>query len=105
MISRNEGLKLAVNALFQSIPELGNVTLITGVTIFFFSILGINFFKGRFYHCEIENSEFLEFIKFEEDCLQYKGIWKNQRSNFDNIFIAMETLFEMTTTEGWTNIM
>ena len=29
MISRYEGLKLVVNALFRAIPELGNVTLIS----------------------------------------------------------------------------
>ena len=31
--------------------------------------------------------------------------WKSDDMNFDNIFNAMETLFEMSTTEGWTAVM
>ena len=65
MISRNESLKLVVNALFRAIPELGNVTLISGLALLIFAILGINFFKGTFYHCTFED----EAIKSKEDCL------------------------------------
>ena len=31
--------------------------------------------------------------------------WKSDDMNFDNIFNAMQTLFEMSTTEGWTAVM
>ena len=55
MISRNESLKLVVNALFRAIPELGNVTLISGLALLIFAILGINFFKGRFYRCSVDD--------------------------------------------------
>ena len=54
MVSRNEGLKIVVNALIEAIPQLGNVTLITFLALFIFGILGINFFKGRFFYCEFE---------------------------------------------------
>lgn len=33
------------------------------------------------------------------------GVWENEESNFDNIFTASLTLFEMMTTEGWLNVM
>ena len=46
VISRNEGLKLVVNALFSSLPALGNVMLVCGLFVLIFAILGINFFKG-----------------------------------------------------------
>ena len=75
IISRNEGLKLAVDALFRAIPELGNVILITGITLLLFSILGINFFKGTFFYCQIQDKQYLELIKYEKDCLKYGGSW------------------------------
>ena len=57
MISKNEGLKIVVNALFAAIPQLGNVTMISGLSIFIFAILGINFFKGSFYRCLYDGEE------------------------------------------------
>jgi hypothetical protein len=33
------------------------------------------------------------------------GVWMNSDSNFDNILAASTTLFEMSTTEGWVDVM
>jgi len=49
VISRNEGLKLVVNALFSSLPAMGNVMLVCLLFVLIFAILGINFFKGTFF--------------------------------------------------------
>jgi len=57
MISRNEGLKLVVNSLFSSLPALGNVMLVCGMFVLIFAIMGINIFKGKFYHCEISEDK------------------------------------------------
>ena len=57
MISRNEGLKIVVNALFAAIPQLGNVTMVSGLAMFIFAILGINFFKGQFFRCLYDGEE------------------------------------------------
>ena len=51
VISRNEGLKLVVNALISSIPPMMNVLLVCILFVFIFAILGTNFFKGTFYRC------------------------------------------------------
>ena len=39
------------------------------------------------------------------DCSNFGGEWVNAASNFDNIFTATLTLFEMMTTEGWLVVM
>ena len=49
MVSRNEGLKIAIQALLGSIPAIGNVIIICLLFVLIFAILGVNFFKGRFY--------------------------------------------------------
>lgn len=33
------------------------------------------------------------------------GEWKSERSNFDNVFYGVLTLFQMATTENWVNVM
>mmetsp|Transcript_75812 Transcript_75812/g.164111 ORF Transcript_75812/g.164111 Transcript_75812/m.164111 type:complete len:115 (-) Transcript_75812:70-414(-) len=49
MISRNEGLKLIVDALLTAIPALGNVLMVCSLFIFVFAIVGINIFGGKFW--------------------------------------------------------
>ena len=71
MISRFEGLKLVVNALFRAIPELGNVTLISGLALLIFAILGINFFKGTYFKCTES-----EGVITKEDCLEKGAEWE-----------------------------
>ena len=56
MISRNEGLRLVVNALLASIPSMTNVMLVCLLFLMIFAITGINFFKGAFYKCSLADS-------------------------------------------------
>jgi hypothetical protein len=46
MISRNEGLKIAVQSLINAIPGILNVLVISGLFFMLFGILGTNYFKG-----------------------------------------------------------
>mmetsp|Transcript_15907 Transcript_15907/g.24536 ORF Transcript_15907/g.24536 Transcript_15907/m.24536 type:complete len:213 (+) Transcript_15907:5159-5797(+) len=74
VISKNEGMRLVVNALFASIPSMTNVLLVCALFILIFSIMGVNYFKGAFYHC-IDNYETgqvvdVELIFTKDDCLK-----------------------------------
>lgn len=51
MISRNEGMRLVVNALFASIPSMTNVLIVCLLFILIFASTGISFFAGKFYRC------------------------------------------------------
>jgi hypothetical protein len=51
LISRNKGLKVAVRALVQAIPNILNVMIITLLFFIIFGIIGISYFKGKFYYC------------------------------------------------------
>lgn len=111
MISRNEGMRLVVNALLASLPSMTNVLLVCSLFILIFSIMGVNFFKGSFYFCDTDYSK-LPVVELDvsnvttmQDCLDKGGAWVNQNSNFDNCIDAMSTLFQMTTTEGWVDVM
>lgn len=51
MISRNQGLKIAVNSLINSIPYIRDVIVVSVLFLLLFAILCTNFFKGSFYSC------------------------------------------------------
>ena len=52
VISRNQGLKLVVNAIFSTIPAMMNVLLVCSVFLLIFALLGVHVFKGTFYYCD-----------------------------------------------------
>ncbi len=87
------------------------VLLLLVIAIFFFflfAIFGTTFFKGRFYHCLKDNiSEFypIDKIVTKWDCLNGGGDWINQILNFDNVYKSMASLFVLSSTEGWGDIM
>lgn len=51
VISSNEGMKIVVNALFESIPVLFNVLLIVILFVFIFGILGVQMLVGQLGSC------------------------------------------------------
>ena len=93
---------MVVNALMISIPSISNVVMVCALFLMIFAITGINLFKGRFFYCSIPDNIN---IRTKTDCLEAGGSWLNMPENFDNIFNAMMSLFDMMSTEGWQNIM
>ena len=102
MISRDPGMKLIVNALLQSIPSMGNVTIVCMLFVLIFAIMGVDFFKGLFKYCSISDNPK---ITDKPTCLANGGEWMHVNENFDNVLNGMTTLIEMMTTEGWIDVM
>jgi len=57
MISRNPGLRIAVQSLINAIPDIGNVLVVSLLFLLLFAILGTNMFKGLFFRCLTDNVE------------------------------------------------
>lgn len=53
MISRNQGLKIAVFSLMNSIPFLVDVMVVSILFLLLFAILCTNFYKGAFWSCVV----------------------------------------------------
>ena len=47
----------------------------------------------------------MDLVDTKEDCLNLGGEWVNSKSNFDNVPNAMLTLFIMSSTESWIDVM
>lgn len=106
IISRNEGLKIAIKSLVMAFPDMINIIIIMLLFFICFGIIGISYFKGKMFACKTD------FISFKIDeipnkwvCFNTGGEWVNPDSNFDNIQNSMRTLFLLSTTSDWTDIM
>uniref|UniRef100_A0A8C4VKV3 Calcium voltage-gated channel subunit alpha1 I n=1 Tax=Gopherus evgoodei TaxID=1825980 RepID=A0A8C4VKV3_9SAUR len=102
VISRAPGLKLVVETLISSLKPIGNIVLICCAFFIIFGILGVQLFKGKFYHClgvDIRN------ITNRSDCVAANYKWVHQKYNFDNLGQALMSLFVLASKDGWVNIM
>ena len=106
-LKRNLGLKTQVLSLIKAVPGISNLLQISALIFFIFSIQAVSLFKGTFYYCDTVNvPEYAQpEIMTKWDCLDYGGDWVNQDGNFDNVFVALQTVFGMISTEGWLNVM
>ncbi|RLW04716.1 hypothetical protein DV515_00005497 [Chloebia gouldiae] len=112
-LSRFEGMRVVVNALVGAIPSIMNVLLVCLIFWLIFSIMGVNLFAGKFYHCvntttgemfdisDVNNyTQCVELIKNNQSAR-----WKNVKVNFDNVGAGYLALLQVATFKGWMDIM
>ena len=108
-ISRWEGMKVVINALFSAIPQIGNVLLLCSLFWLIFAILGVQFFGGQFYKCIDTSTEELFDVSVVNDkaaCLaRNDSAWVNSNVNFDHVGTGFIALFQVATFEGWMEVM
>ncbi|NP_001340890.1 sodium channel protein type 1 subunit alpha isoform 6 [Homo sapiens] len=112
-LSRFEGMRVVVNALLGAIPSIMNVLLVCLIFWLIFSIMGVNLFAGKFYHCinTTTGDRFdIEDVNNHTDCLKLierneTARWKNVKVNFDNVGFGYLSLLQVATFKGWMDIM
>lgn len=82
----------------MSIPGIINSMIICTLFIFIFGVIGINYFKGRLYNCDIRGLEISNHIDNKWDCLNNGALWKNQFYNFDNTGNSMVSIYIVSAT-------
>nr|CAB3227403.1 voltage-dependent T-type calcium channel subunit alpha-1G [Phallusia mammillata] len=103
VISRAPGLKVVVQTLLSSLKPIGNIVLICCAFFIIFGILGVQVFKGKFYHCEGPN---IRYVTNRTQCLDFSdNTWINHRYNFDDLGQALMSLFVLSSKDGWVEIM
>uniref|UniRef100_A0A8D2LVR3 Calcium voltage-gated channel subunit alpha1 H n=1 Tax=Varanus komodoensis TaxID=61221 RepID=A0A8D2LVR3_VARKO len=102
VISRAPGLKLVVETLISSLRPIGNIVLICCAFFIIFGILGVQLFKGKFYHCEGPD---IRNVSTKADCQSAHYKWVRRKYNFDNLGQALMSLFVLSSKDGWVNIM
>lgn len=106
-LSRFEGIRVVLNALFGAIPSIFNVLLVCLVFWLIFSIMGVQLFAGRFYKCVFDNHTKVpyELVSNMNECIAKNYTWMNSRINFDNVINAYLALLQVATFKGWIEIM
>ncbi|XP_021568854.1 sodium channel protein type 3 subunit alpha [Carlito syrichta] len=109
-LSRFEGMRVVVNALVGAIPSIMNVLLVCLIFWLIFSIMGVNLFAGKFYHCvNMTTGNMFEVSEVnnlsECQALGKQARWKNVKVNFDNVGAGYLALLQVATFKGWMDIM
>ncbi|XP_038157888.1 sodium channel, voltage-gated, type I like, alpha b isoform X2 [Cyprinodon tularosa] len=110
-LSRFEGMRVVVNALLGAIPSIMNVLLVCLIFWLIFSIMGVNLFAGKYYHCvNTTNDELfpISIVNNKTECLNLvnnSARWRNVKINFDNVGAGYLALLQVATFKGWMDIM
>ncbi len=85
-----------------AIPSIFNVLLVCLVFWLIFSIMGVQFFGGKFYKCVDDDGERLpiDIVDTKYDCLEKNYTWLNSKIHFDHVGHAYLALFQVATFEG-----
>lgn len=70
-----------------------------------FAVVLISYFKGKLSYCNGVSDEDLLGLDDKWDCMDFGGEWLSRIYNFDNFLSSLITLFVMSTTSGWSEIM
>ncbi|XP_077411917.1 sodium channel protein type 4 subunit alpha B-like isoform X2 [Vanacampus margaritifer] len=114
VLSRFDGTKVVATTLFGAIPSIFNVLLACVTLWLIFSIMGVQMFAGKFYHCLNDTSGELFhpasvnnksecFILPEENFTEVR--WKNLEINFDNVLNGFLSLLQVATLKGWLSLL
>ncbi|KAJ7984612.1 hypothetical protein DPEC_G00356580 [Dallia pectoralis] len=112
-LSRFEGMRVVVNALVGAIPSIFNVLLVCLIFWLIFSIMGVNLFAGKFYHCVNTTTDVIfpmTEVNNKSDCLALQQAtqearWVNAKINYDNVGLGYLSLLQVATFKGWMDIM
>ncbi len=89
--------QIVVNALMYAIPSIFNVLLVCLVFWLIFSIMGVQFFGGKFFKCVDEEGERLDttVVNNKFECFEKNYTWVNSKITFDHVGHAYLALFQV----------
>ncbi|XP_014661450.1 PREDICTED: muscle calcium channel subunit alpha-1-like [Priapulus caudatus] len=122
VVSNVPSLQVVLNSILRAMVPLLHIAMLVIFVIIIYAIIGLELFSGKLhnscfsnitgkmveetspcsmeskgYHCALENDEYCQ-----------KNTWEGPNfgiTNFDNFFLAMLTVFQCVTMEGWTDVM
>ena len=66
IISKNENLKLSIQALIVSLPAIGSLMIIVSLIMFIFAIIAVNLLKGKSFYCNTSNVIGMSLLEIEQ---------------------------------------
>ncbi|XP_074041675.1 voltage-dependent calcium channel type A subunit alpha-1 isoform X6 [Leptinotarsa decemlineata] len=112
-IKRVPKLKAVFDCLVNSLKNVINILIVYILFQFIFAVIAVQLFNGKFFYCT-DASKFTEvtcqgqYFVYEEDSDVPKvdvREWLPQKFHYDNVPMAMLTLFAVQTGEGWPQVL
>lgn len=119
-LSKLRGMKVLVNAIFRSIPQLTDVFILTAFTLTLFAIVGMQLFGGKLrFQCGTLNVTSGDVIFPDDGGTICGGLYNCEAgeicadagyspnagtSGFDNFLMSIVTIIKATSLEGWCDI-
>lgn len=101
MLSLTLSLQLVVGTLLQLIPPMFEGVLVILLVSVFFSIMGVNMFAGKFYHCLNETTQQMfshRIVENKTECFALifnnytEVMWQSWDFNYDNVIMGYLSL-------------
>ncbi|XP_076258408.1 calcium voltage-gated channel subunit cacophony isoform X5 [Rhynchophorus ferrugineus] len=112
-IKRVPKLKAVFDCLVNSLKNVINILIVYILFQFIFAVIAVQLFNGKFFHCT-DGSKITEatcqgqYFVYDDDSdvprVEYR-IWQRQRFHYDDVAMAMLTLFAVQTGEGWPTVL
>ncbi|KAJ8968302.1 hypothetical protein NQ317_013709 [Molorchus minor] len=112
-IKRVPKLKAVFDCLVNSLKNVINILIVYILFQFIFAVIAVQLFNGKFFYCT-DASKFTEatcqgqYFVYEEDSdvpeVQNRE-WSSQKFHYDDVAMAMLTLFAVQTGEGWPQVL
>ncbi|KAG5316037.1 CAC1A protein, partial [Pseudoatta argentina] len=112
-IKRLPKLKAVFDCVINSLKNVINILIVYILFQFIFAVIAVQLFNGKFSHCTDESKYKKDdckgyYFDFEEGEILPKfkpRKWQSQCFHYDNVLMAMLTLFAVQTGEGWPQIL
>lgn len=119
LVSGVPSLQIVLNSIMKAMLPLLHIALLVIFVIVIYAIIGLELFSGKMHQTcyNIITGDIMEgahpcgingFKCDESQNLECKGGWDGPNygiTNFDNFGLAMLTVFQCVTNEGWTTVM
>ncbi len=104
IVTASEGFRLCIQAIINGAFKIAQTLFIAILFFFIFGVIGIQLFGGYLFYCDRTNLGSEVKIVTAFDCMNMGGDWRDRDVNFNNIFSAILTLFELFTGKSLTNL-
>ncbi|CAH0600743.1 unnamed protein product [Chrysodeixis includens] len=112
-IKRVPKLKAVFDCVVNSLKNVINILIVYILFQFIFAVIAVQLFNGKFFHCnDISKNTFEDcqgsYFVYESNSLLPKvsqRTWTTQSFHYDNVAVAMLTLFAVQTGEGWPQVL
>lgn len=105
VIYYSKGLKQAMYNLFLSVPDIISLWMFYFMNLFFFGVIATKYLKKSMDFCTTLDSRVTQTIRTKAECFDYGGDWLKNDLDFNTIFDSLSSLFQISTTEGWMDLM